>query len=224
MAFENPRRLTEWCRESGTGHAIGGGFFDRQRLRPLGELRIKGSPISHTPFSARWRGVRGTLHVEETAAAIAPRNALPLLPTGDLLQAGPILVRDGTCLMDGNDREGFTADQAQFDGDITSRRFQRAAIGIAKDEFLLLAADGASSHPGFVSDENAGLTLEELAETMRRLGAIDALNLDGGGSASLVHSGKLVNRPLAGEHDDVPPDTMMPEGRPIHTAIVFERT
>jgi len=39
------------------------------------------------------------------------------------------------------------------------------------------------------------MTMAELAETMVALGCTDAMNLDGGGSASLVIDGKLVNTP-----------------------------
>ena len=39
------------------------------------------------------------------------------------------------------------------------------------------------------------MTMTELAETMAALGCEDAINLDGGGSASLVVDGRLVNTP-----------------------------
>jgi exopolysaccharide biosynthesis protein len=39
------------------------------------------------------------------------------------------------------------------------------------------------------------MTLVELALEMRRLGAVDAMNLDGGGSSTMVVSGRVVNLP-----------------------------
>ena len=63
---------------------------------------------------------------------------------------------------------------------------------------------------------DAGMTLPELADALLTLGATDALNLDGGGSASLVHGGRLRNRPR-GEHG-----VDLLDGRAIATAIVFE--
>ena len=51
-----------------------------------------------------------------------------------------------------------------------------------------VACDGRSRH-------DAGLTLEELAALMAALGCVTALNLDGGGSTSLVSGGRLRNRP-----------------------------
>jgi exopolysaccharide biosynthesis protein len=222
VTFPRPQRLTDWCHESDIRYAIGGGFFDRLRNRPLGELRSDGALADHTPFSSQWRDFRGTIHFDG-AVRIAARRELPDQPTGSLMQAGPILLRDGTVAVQAEtDSEGFAADSSQFDGDITSRRFQRAAIGLSADHFILLAADGACSDPAFAeASENAGLTLEELAGALKDSGAIDALNLDGGGSTSLVHDEKLVNQPLAGAYDDVSLGTVMPEGRPIYSAIIF---
>ena len=42
------------------------------------------------------------------------------------------------------------------------------------------------------------MTLYELAATMQRLGAVDALNLDGGGSTVMVARSRIVNRPSDG--------------------------
>jgi len=57
--------------------------------------------------------------------------------------------------------------------------------------------------------------LGELAALMRALGARAAINLDGGGSASLVSGGRLVNRPREGH------GVVLLEGRPISTALAF---
>ena len=57
----------------------------------------------------------------------------------------------------------------------------RTAIGIDRDtgQLLLLVVDGRQ-------DFSRGLTMKELASLYERLGAEDALNLDGGGSSILV--------------------------------------
>ncbi|MDG9715636.1 phosphodiester glycosidase family protein [Streptomyces sp. DH24] len=57
----------------------------------------------------------------------------------------------------------------------------RTAVGIADGgrHLLLLAVDGAPAY-------RSGLTVAEVADTMRRLGADDAFSLDGGGSTTLV--------------------------------------
>ena len=43
--------------------------------------------------------------------------------------------------------------------------------------------------------DSVGATLGELARELRARGAVEALNLDGGGSTSLVVNGALINRP-----------------------------
>jgi len=57
----------------------------------------------------------------------------------------------------------------------------RTAVGIADGgrRLLLLALDGAPEY-------RTGLTIAEVADTMRRLGSVDAFSLDGGGSSTLV--------------------------------------
>jgi len=57
---------------------------------------------------------------------IAPRDELPAEPGGDLVQAGPQLVANGHSLIDGEDREGFSAAATQFDSDITLGRYRAA--------------------------------------------------------------------------------------------------
>lgn len=56
----------------------------------------------------------------------------------------------------------------------------------ARGRLLLATADGI---PG-VSD---GLTLTEEADLMRSLGAVNAMNLDGGGSTQFASAGQLLN-------------------------------
>ena len=66
--------------------------------------------------------------------------------------------------------------------------------------------------------DQAGLTLAELATALVERGAEEAINLDGGGSTSLVVGGRLRNRPRE-EHG-----VRLPGGRPIATAIAFVPT
>jgi exopolysaccharide biosynthesis protein len=56
----------------------------------------------------------------------------------------------------------------------------------------------------------------ELAHVMAQLGARHAINLDGGGSTTLVHRGHLLNRPYSNQ------DQPGPQSRRIVTALVFK--
>jgi Phosphodiester glycosidase len=207
--LDGSETLVRWCRRTGVAHAIVGGFFVRPHNAPLGELRIAGEQIETVPFAAPWDAVRACVHSDGGRVTIARRPALRPAPPGDLLQAGPLLVRDGAPVVTDADDEGFTAGAHQFDSDISDGRHPRCALGLTADHVLAVACDGRDPR-------DAGLTLRELAELLAGLGARSALNLDGGGSASLVCRGRLVNRPRE-QHG-----IGLLEGRTIATALVFE--
>lgn len=202
-------RLEPWCAARGVEEALVGGFFTRPDGLPLGEVRTRGVARRFVAFDAPWNNVRACVHVRGGVASIAARSELPAAPPGDLLQAGPLLVRDGAIVFRrGRDLEGFSAGESQFDSDITDGRYPRAALGLADGRMFAVACDGRSRH-------DAGLTLEELAALMAALGCSSALNLDGGGSTSLVSGGRLRNRPRRSWE--------RPEagGRPVSTALLF---
>lgn len=93
------------------------------------------------------------------------------------------------------------------DGQVTTTTVDihpRTAIGVSQDGryVYLLVADGRQ--PG----TSEGMTLIELAEWMKRLGCWDAMNLDGGGSSTLVVKGeegkpKILNSPSGGSQRSV---------------------
>jgi hypothetical protein len=208
--FPEPTTLVRWCRDHGARHAIVGGFFVRPEYLPLGEVRVAGEAVRSTPFDAPWHDLRACVHVDGGAVAIQGRDSFDAAPRGDLLQAGPLLVAAGeNVFAEGEDAEGFSAGAHQFDSDITAGRYPRAALGIDDQRLIAVACDGRTRR-------DSGMTLSELADTMVRLGAREALNLDGGGSASLVHHGRLRNRPREEHGVD------LLRGRPVVTAIVFE--
>jgi hypothetical protein len=209
VVFGQPERLDRWCAATGHPEAIVGGFFLRDPYRPLGEVRIGGEAVEHEPVAQPWASRRACIHIDG-AVRLAARDELPPEPPGDLVQAGPLLVRDGRSLAgDGEDREGFSAGAAQFDSDITAERHPRCALGLGEDELLAVCCDGRRT------GVDAGLELAELARLLISCGARDAINLDGGGSATLVHRGHLLNRPYSDR------DQPAPESRPVVTALVF---
>src|SRR5690242_11252576 len=119
QCFPAPTRLDHWCAEQGHPEAIVAGFFVRDPYLPLGEVRVDGVALPFEPIAPPWGDARACLHVDG-AIRMAPRRDLPPDPSGDLLQAGPLLVHDGASVIDGDDREGFSAGAAQFDSDITA--------------------------------------------------------------------------------------------------------
>jgi len=71
-------------------------------------------------------------------------------------------------------------------------RHPRAAIGWNDDYFFLVEVDGRQRRL------SVGMTLPELANYMIKLGCKEALNLDGGGSATFWVYGQLMNSPSEG--------------------------
>ncbi len=209
--FRGTERLDVWCAANEVDEAIIGGFFLRDPYRPLGDLWIDGSSVPHEPIPGPYARRRACVVVDGGDIRVMPREDAPPSPQGDLLHAGPLLVLDGDVVFSaGDDPEGFSAGAGQFDSDITEGRHPRAALGISDDALVAVACDGRRSRV------DGGLTMSELADVMVELGAVTAINLDGGGSTTLVHRRHLLNRPYSTQ------DQPAPESRPIVSAITFE--
>jgi exopolysaccharide biosynthesis protein len=97
----------------------------------------------------------------------------------DAIGGGPFLVRRGRVVL------------GPCSGGICGRN-PRTAIGLTRDgRVLLVVVDGRIRG-------SVGMTLAELARFMRGLGAASALNLDGGGSSTMVARDSVVSRPANG--------------------------
>lgn len=70
-------------------------------------------------------------------------------------------------------------------------RHPRTALGWNKDYLFLVEVDGRQK-------ASAGMTLPELATYMLNLGCDEAMNLDGGGSATMLFLGNVINSPSEG--------------------------
>jgi hypothetical protein len=208
--FRRLTRLDGWCRRNGVQEAVVGGFFVRPHGPALGEVWVGGERVETRAFRAPFDHVRAAVSVENGEPTIGARSDLDPEPTGDLLQAGPLLVANGRRVVDGSDREGFSAAADEFDSDITAGRYPRTALGLSDEHVLAAACDGRGSNG------DPGLRLDELAELMLELSAHTSINLDGGGSSTLIHRGRRRNRPY--ENDGAP----VRGARGVATALVFE--
>ena len=66
----------------------------------------------------------------------------------------------------------------------------RTAVAKLKDgKFLMITVDGRQP------DYSVGISLNDLAAILLELGAIDAMNLDGGGSTTMFLGDRVVNKP-----------------------------
>lgn len=100
------------------------------------------------------------------------------LDVADGIGAGPRLVKDGSIVfsVEAAKAEGFT------EAKILTQSNARSALGITESgDLLLVTVPGAN--------------MAELAEIMKPLGAVDAMNLDGGASSGLVYKNSYITRP-----------------------------
>lgn len=111
----------------------------------------------------------------------------------------PLLVRNGKNVVLRND--ALTNEFSQVS-------LSRTALGFSNPsrKLFLVCVDGGQ--PNY----SLGLSLSELADFMIEMGCDQALNLDGGGSTTMMVRGRLVNRPSEGAE------------RPISNALVIRKT
>lgn len=76
-------------------------------------------------------------------------------------------------------------------------RHPRSAVGFSKTHIYLVEVDGRQR------GLSVGMTLEELGEYMAKIGCDEAINLDGGGSATFWYRGRIVNSPCDGSERTV---------------------
>ena len=102
----------------------------------------------------------------------------------DAIGGGPRLLEKGV--------PHITYDEEVFFGSGFGRDnpYPRAAVGLTRDNHLILfTTDGKQP------THSIGLSLAEVAQTLQNLDCVEAMNLDGGGSETLVVNGIAVNKP-----------------------------
>jgi exopolysaccharide biosynthesis protein len=100
----------------------------------------------------------------------------------DIVGGVPQLIRDG--------KIEITWEQEKAGKSFAETRHPRTAVAKLKDgKFLMITVDGRQ--PG----TSVGMNLQELAEMLLEFGAVEAMNLDGGGSTTMFVGGKVINQP-----------------------------
>jgi hypothetical protein len=158
---------------------------------PGGSLPPGDSAVQAIGSDADW--LASHIHVGDRAIVTEQLRAPSGAPFGidqrtSIVSAAPILLRGGHVAIDAV-QEGVFDPRDLNNYSFSAERHARTIAGVDRDgRLILVTADGI---PG-VSE---GLTLTEEAELMRTLGAVDAMNLDGGGSTTFVADGEAINDP-----------------------------
>lgn len=123
-------------------------------------------------------------------------------PRSFAISGAPTLLRGGAKIHAEN-TEGWPFAEASWEQANRMHRWvniknPRTAMGVRGDgTVLLVVVDGrrfSASRKDWGS-RDGGATIEEMRELMLALGAVDAMNLDGGGSSTAVIKGQVVNTP-----------------------------
>jgi hypothetical protein len=173
----------EWVLEA----APGGGYVVKDRRRHLGRTPIprRGAVLSYgglsppAPLDALAAGARVGLREawQPGSGQMADRWRV----AADVVNGAGLLRRGGADVRDWGAEHLASA----FLGRHPRTMFGVDAAGYA----WLVTVDGRQP------DFSAGMTLVELQRLARRIGLTDALNLDGGGSTTMVVAGTVVNQP-----------------------------
>lgn len=215
---DNRETVSSFAKDLGARVVVNGGYFT-MNVTPAhhyGLLISEGKVISNTTDSV----IRDSVHYEVARAAIGFSNednidiswvtsrddilyAWPLPPRNqpgrpaepldysdtriwkvhDAIGAGPVLIMNG--------KIHITSDEEVFFGTTIPKIHPRTAAGYTQQGMLILmVVDGRQ-------EQSRGVSLDELAILMQELNVVEAMNLDGGGSTSLVVNNTLVNHPTS---------------------------
>lgn len=106
-----------------------------------------------------------------------------------IVGGAPILVRAGEVI------EDFSSEQIL--NSFIEGPHARTAVGVLENgNWIFVVVDGKK---GIFS--NQGITIPALANLMKEIGCVEALNLDGGGSSTMVVNTEVVNMPSGEEQD-----------------------
>ncbi|HVZ38613.1 MAG TPA: phosphodiester glycosidase family protein [Candidatus Kapabacteria bacterium] len=136
-------------------------------------------------IQAEWFSV---VQTGDTIGLLYTISPAPAKPVRDMLTGTPRLVRDGIANPE-YETEGSKA-RRFVDG-----KLARTAVGISKDGDTLILA---TVNSGCSCTETSGMTLSQLAAFMKSQGAYQAMNFDGGGSASMAINGLMISRQGSG--------------------------
>lgn len=158
-----------------------------------GQVPVGGRLLQGTGDAAEWLRVHAQPGTKLQVVSRLTDNkgaTIHTSPGTSIVGGGPILVRHGSRLIDARAEGDSLDDTPSFVYSFGMRRNPRTMVGIdAEGGLLLVTADGRQ--PGY----SIGLSFTEQADVMRSLGAVSAMNLDGGGSTTMTVDSQVTNSP-----------------------------
>jgi exopolysaccharide biosynthesis protein len=170
----------EWVIDRQRGRLISGPHRDgKTRIPARGFVLSFGGERAPEPLQLLGRGTRIRLDVSYEPDEGEPKS---WLLAQDIVGGAGLLTRDG------RDIEDWSIER--FNQGFAENRHPRTMIGTAADNTIwLVTVDGRQP------EQSVGMTLVELRALAHRVGLVNALNLDGGGSTTMWVQGEVVNKP-----------------------------
>ena len=178
--------------------AINGGFFDKSRY-PISLVKDDGKVVSSKVKSLSNEGLFLIKNKKGSKVDIVTADSLAMMGKAkgwyEAMAAGPVLIEDGTCLQLDEVRKK-----------LSTRRHPRTVVGYTSDGYVyFVVVDGRFP---LRAD---GMTLTELQILCEALGLYEAINLDGGGSATMwTADAGVINHPCDNKEYDHAGERVVP--------------
>lgn len=144
--------------------AINGGFFNMKEGGAVDLIKVEGEIL--TEDMRNTANANGFIGINANQVVINSTESLSNDQWDNIMVSGPLLLQKS---------QSVPVNDTPF----SSNRHPRTAAGITADnELLLITVDGRN-------EKAQGMSLPELTKILKWLGAVDAMNLDGGGSTTL---------------------------------------
>jgi hypothetical protein len=170
----------EWAIDRRRGRVISGPHREgKTKIPPAGFVLSFGGDVAPEPLGLLRRNTRVRLDESYEPVEGEPKS---WILAQDIVGGAGLLLRDGL------DVEDWSIER--FNQGFAENRHPRTMIGTSADNTIwLVTIDGRQP------EQSVGMSLIELRALARRLGLVNALNLDGGGSTTMWVQGQVLNRP-----------------------------
>jgi exopolysaccharide biosynthesis protein len=163
----------------------GGRVVERRDLKGSSTIPSDGFVISASGSAREWalRNLRtgGRMQLDLKLSPVETDQGAAWKQAKSIIGGGPQLIRKGRV-------EITNAAEEILPSFVTDRHPRTAIASLKSGQILLVTVDGRQA-------ESIGMSLNMLADLMVEFGAVEAINLDGGGSTAMVIKNKLINKP-----------------------------
>mmetsp|Transcript_60614 Transcript_60614/g.120091 ORF Transcript_60614/g.120091 Transcript_60614/m.120091 type:complete len:363 (-) Transcript_60614:38-1126(-) len=191
--------------------AINAGYFNVHNGACIGNVISHGVIVQTVPISegnVNFGIKNGKFHI----GYITPQE----MPGFDMMVSGVVwLVRNGKNNVERGWKEANTTVQTSGNKYATNLASRTAVGWDADGKLLVLQIDGSIA----VGHNKRGMDMTTLADVLIKHGAVEAINLDGGGSSAMALDGMLINYPSDNQPPSCDPSGLYQCERPVSTVL-----